>query len=86
MSGIYAVRFTRQALKDFEKLPTRLKEKVKRFCGNILQKNPYEGKKLLGELKGSYSLRLSYKDRLVYSIAEREKIVYVERCRTHYGE
>lgn len=86
MKPRYEVRFTHQALKDLGKLTPKLKEKIRKFCLEILQNNPYEGKRLVGELRGSYSLRLSYQDRLVYSIAEREKVVYVERCRTHYGE
>jgi Txe/YoeB family toxin of Txe-Axe toxin-antitoxin module len=40
----------------------------------------------LGDLSGSYSYRLTYKDRIVYSLDEERRIVYVERARTHYGE
>ncbi len=86
MSPIYEVRFTRQAIKDFDRLSPKLREKVKKLCEEILQKNPQEGKRLLGELKGSYSLRISYQDRLIYSIHSSQKIVFVERCKTHYGD
>ena len=48
--------------------------------------NPYEGKKLIGELSGSYSYRLTFVDRIVYSIDEDQRIVYIERARTHYGD
>lgn len=86
MAALHEVRFTRQALKDLKKLPSKLQEKVKRLCLEVLSRSPYEGKRLIGELQGSYSLRLSYHDRLVYSLDERSRIVYIERCRTHYGD
>ena len=48
--------------------------------------NPYEGKRLLGDLAGSYSYRLTYKDRIVYSLDEKQRTIYIERARTHYGD
>ena len=45
----------------------------------------YSGKALVGELKGYYSVRLSYKDRIVYSIHDDELVVLVVRAKTHYG-
>jgi len=44
------------------------------------------GKPLLGSLKGYYSVRLSYQDRIVYRIEEEQCIVLVVRAKTHYGE
>jgi Txe/YoeB family toxin of Txe-Axe toxin-antitoxin module len=44
------------------------------------------GKALVGDLKGYYSFRLSYADRIVYSIADEELVVLVIRARTHYGD
>ena len=82
----YQVEFTRQAIKDLKQLMPKLKQKVKRLCYEVLQSDPYEGKRLIGDLQGSYSLRISYQDRLVYSVDESKKTVYVERCRTHYGD
>ena len=52
----------------------------------IIAKNPFQGKKLLGDLAGSYSYRLSYKDRIVYSIDPKGKMAYIERAATHDGE
>lgn len=82
----YAIRITRQARKDIEKLQPKLKQKLKDILVNVLSQNPYEGKKLLGDLAGSYSCRLTLKDRIVYAIDEKEKIVYIERAKTHDGE
>jgi Txe/YoeB family toxin of Txe-Axe toxin-antitoxin module len=52
----------------------------------VLALNPYEGKKLLGDLSGSYSYRLTYRDRIVYSLDEKRRIMYIERAKTHNGE
>lgn len=82
----YAIRITRQARKDIDGLPPKLKNKLRDILREVLAENPYEGKKLIGDLAGSYSYRLSYSDRIVYSIDEENKIVYIERARTHYGE
>ncbi len=82
----YAIRITRQARKDIEKLDSKLKEKLRVILQEVIAVNPYDGKKLIGDLAGSYSYRLTFKDRIVYSIDETEKVVYLERARTHYGE
>jgi Txe/YoeB family toxin of Txe-Axe toxin-antitoxin module len=36
-------------------------------------------------MEKNYSLRLDLKDRIVYSIDEKNKIVHVKRAKTHYG-
>lgn len=83
---MYEIRITRQARKDILKLTPKLRNKLRDILNEVIAVNPYEGKKLLGELSGSYSYRLTYQDRIVYSIDERRKIVYIERTRTHYGD
>lgn len=82
----YEVRITRQARKDIETLVPKLRRKLHDILVNLLAQDPYAGKKLLGDLAGSYSVRLTLKDRVVYSVDERSKTVYVERARTHYGD
>ncbi len=82
----YEIRITKQAKKDIDKLTPKLKQKLRDVLIEIIAENPYEGKKLLGDLEGSYSYRLTYKDRIVYSIDEKKRIVYIERAGTHYGE
>ena len=86
MSARWEIRFTKQAKKDVEQLPPKLKDKLRDILLEVLALNPYEGKKLLGDLSGSYSYRLTYKDQIVYSLDEEHRIVYIERARTHYGE
>jgi len=53
---------------------------------NQIAVDPYSGKALLGDLKGYYSVRLSYQDRIVYSIEDDKLIVFIIRAKTHYGD
>ncbi|MBI5417698.1 type II toxin-antitoxin system RelE/ParE family toxin [Candidatus Poribacteria bacterium] len=82
----YEVLFTKEAFKDIEKLTPKLKKKLKDIILNQIVKEPKAGKKLIGDLTGFYSLRLTYKDRIIYSIDEINKIIYIHRAKTHYGE
>ena len=86
MSKPYQIMFTRQAFKDFKTLTPKLQTKLKGILMEIISKEPYSGKRLLGELKGNYSYRLNLKDRIVYAVDERMKQINIKRVRTHYGE
>ena len=78
----YEIRFTKEAVKDIEKLSPKLKDLLQ----NKLSYEPYLGKKLIGNLQGFYSIRLTYQDRVVYSIDKKEQIIYIHRAKTHYGD
>ena len=82
----YEIRITKQALKDIGELSPKMKKKLKDILTEVLTFTPHEGKKLLRDLEGNYSLRLNIKDRIVYSIDEDHKTVYVKRAKTHYGD
>lgn len=82
----YAIRFTREAAKDVAKLPPRLKDKLKIMLVQQVAPEQRCGKRLVGDLDGFFSLRLSYRDRLVYSIDDGSRTVFVHRARTHYGD
>ena len=82
----YEIRITKQELKDIGELSPKMKEKLKDILTEVLALTPHEGKKLMGDLEGNYSLRLNIKDRIVYSIDEDHKTVYVKRVKTHYGD
>ena len=86
MSERWEVRFTRQARKDVDRLSPKLRQKLRDILVEVLAEDPYAGKRLLGDLEGSYSYRLTFKDRIVYSLDEKRRILYIERARTHYGE
>ena len=80
------MRFTRQPEKDIAKLTPKLRSKLKDIVRNRLAVDPHSGKPLIGPLKGYYSMRLTYQDRIVYSIRDDELLVVVVRARTHYGD
>ncbi len=82
----YQIQFSKQAKKDIARLTPKLRAKLKSLLIEVIADNPYEGKKLLGDLSGNYSYRLTYKDRIVYSIDEEQRVVYIKRARTHYGD
>ncbi len=77
---------TREAAKDVARLTPRLKDKLRIILLQQVAPNPRCGKRLVGDLAGFFSLRLSYQDRLVYSIDEDHRTVFVHRARTHYGD
>jgi len=80
------IRFTREAVKDFRKLTPKLQQKLREILTVSIARNPGCGKRLVGDLTGFYSFLLTYKDRIVYSIDESARVVYVHRTRTHYGK
>lgn len=86
MSTSWEIRLTKQAKKDVDSLIPKLKTRLYQILTEVLAKEPYAGKRLLGDLAGSYSYRFTYKDRIVYSLDEERKIIFIERARTHYGK
>ncbi len=83
---VYEFRFTKEAKKDVNKLTPKLKQKLKKIIQKTIYTNPYDGKKLVGDLAGFYSIRLTYQDRILYTIDSENKIIYIHRTKTHYGE
>ena len=82
----YRICFTKLAQKDIKKLSPKLKAKLQDILRNRLAVNPFGAKVLIGDLEGYYSVRLSYKDRIVYSIHEAELVGVVVRAKTHCGD
>ena len=83
---LYEIRFTKEAVKDIRKLSPQLNSKLEDILKNLIAEEPHSGKKLVGQLKGFYSIRLSYQDRIVYSIDDESRTIYIHRAKTHYGE
>lgn len=84
----YRVVFAKQAVKDARKLNgTPLSEKAKTIL-TILEHDPFQSpppfEKLLGELTGAYSRRISLQHRLVYQVLPKIRVVKVLRMWTHY--
>ncbi len=82
----YKIELTKQAQKDITKLSDKLKNKLKEILRHKIAVAPYEGKPLIGKLKGYYSVRLSFQDRIVYRIEDDRCVVVVIRAKTHYGQ
>ena len=82
----YEIRFTKEALKDTQKLTPKLKRKLQDILIHQISEEPHVGKKLVGDLTGFFSVRLTYKDRIIYSVDETSKTIFVHRTRTHCGE
>lgn len=82
----YEIRFTGEAVKDVRKLTPKLKQKLQAILTKSISISPHIGKRLVGDLQGFYSVRLTYKDRIIYTIDEHEKIVFIHRAKTHYGD
>jgi len=80
--------FTRQAQKDAKKLSSSgLKHKAETLL-ELLSQDPYQNpppyEKLLGDLSGAFSRRITIQHRLVYQVYDKEHIVKVIRMWTHY--
>jgi Txe/YoeB family toxin of Txe-Axe toxin-antitoxin module len=82
----YKLEFTKQAQKDISKLPPKLKSKLTSILRNKISVAPESGKALVGDLKGYFSVRLSFQDRIVYRIENDRCVVVVIRARTHYRD
>lgn len=85
---MWKIVFTKQAVKDGQKISrTGLKKKAKALL-LILEENPYQTppsyEKLVGDLDGAYSRRINQQHRLIYQIYEELKIVKIIRMWTHY--
>jgi toxin YoeB len=85
---MWRIVFTKQAQKDAQKLSAAGLHSKAETLLNILRDNPYQApppfEKLIGDLKGAYSRRISIQHRLVYQILDDEKVVKVIRLWTHY--
>lgn len=80
--------FTKAAQKDAKKLAAAgLKPKAQALL-EILEKDPYHSPppfaKLVGDLSGASSRRISIQHRLVYQVLDEERTVKILRMWTHY--
>ena len=82
----YRLLYSNEALKDIKRLSPKLAKKLKEILEIVIAVVPHSGKKLVGDLQGCHSFRLTLKDRILYSIDDNKKTVYIHRARTHYGE
>ena len=80
--------FTKQAQKDAKRISqSGLKTQVSRLL-DIVRENPYQNpppyEKLVGDLTGAISRRITIQHRLIYQVLDDIKTVKVIRMWTHY--
>ena len=84
----WQIVYTIQAQKDAKKLAAAgLQFKVIQLI-EIIKENPWQNppsfEKLVGDLSGAYSRRITIQHRLVYEIIEEKKTIKIIRMWTHY--
>jgi len=84
----WRIVYTRQAQKDAKKIAAAgLRPKAEKLL-EILSENPFQTpppfEKLIGDLSGAYSRRITIQHRLVYQVLQETKTVKVIRMWTHY--
>ena len=84
----WRIVFSRQAQKDAKKLSAAgLRPKTEKLF-NLMRENPFvkppRYEKLVGDLSGSYSRRITIQHRLVYEVHADERTIHVLRMWTHY--
>ena len=80
--------YTKQAQKDAKRLAAAgLRPKAQELL-DLLATDPLRSpppfEKLVGDLRGAYSRRITIQHRLVYQVLEHERVVKVLRMWTHY--
>ena len=85
---VYKIVYTKDSIKDIEKLKgANLNKKVLALI-EIIKNNPFQTPppyaKLVGDLQGLYSRRINIKHRLVYQILENVQTVKIISMWTHY--
>lgn len=84
----WSVVFAKAATKDAKKIAAAgLKAKTEQLLALLAEdpfRNPPPYEKLVGDLEGAYSRRISIQHRLVYEVLKAERTVRVLRMWTHY--
>lgn len=84
--GLWRVFYTKEALKDRERVIERGWGEKIRSIERALRENPYAPprEKLVGEFKRAYSKRINRQHRVVYQILEEDRAVKVVSAWSHY--
>ena len=87
-NGNYIIKYSKQALKDRDKLKNSGLEDVAKNILIIMMNDPFayppSYEKLCGDLKGFYSRRINRQHRIVYKVLENKKEILIYRMWTHY--
>ena len=80
--------YTKQARKDARKLAAAGLRPQAQTLLDVLQQDPFQSppsyEKLVGDLQGAFSRRITIQQRLVYQVLAEDHIVKVLRMWTHY--
>lgn len=84
----WQVVYTKQARRDAKKLSASgLRPKAETLL-QILKENPFQAyppfEKLVGDLEGAYSRRITIQHRLVYQVIKELRTIKIIRMWTHY--
>jgi mRNA interferase RelE/StbE len=71
----YQIQVQKSARKQLDKIPVAYRIKIEKAIDSLAL-DPFQGKKLEGELKGQYSIRV-WPYRIIYQIYKKELIVSV---------
>lgn len=84
------LEFSRVAMADlafWKKADRKMAQKVTALLLEILE-TPYTGKgkpeQLVGNLSGYWSRRINSKDRIIYSVDEEARSIFIRSLRKHY--
>lgn len=84
----WKIVFTKQAQKEARKIAASGSRPKAESVVEILAKNPFQIRppyeKLIGDLAGAHSRRITIQHRLVYQVYRKERTVKVLRMWTHY--
>ena len=66
---------SKRAHRQLKKLPQKTKDRVSVVIDKLAE-NPFQGKKLEGQRKGSYSVRM-WPYRIIYRIHKKQVLIYI---------
>lgn len=85
---MYVLRYHKRAAADIPKLKAAKLDKKVQALLELMRHDPFgyppPYEKLLGDLQGAYSRRINHQHRLVYTVDEEKKTVFVLSMWTHY--
>ena len=85
---MYKIVYTKRAVNDIKNLKSAKLDKKAKALIELVRENPFQTpppyEKLLGDLKGAYSLRINIKHRFVYEVLENEKTIKILSMWSHY--
>lgn len=83
MNNRWKVIVVKSALKSLEKIPEPWNGRIIKAL-HYLENNPFIGKKLWGEIESKRKLKI-WPYRIIYSVRETQRIIYIEKIGHRQG-